>query len=186
MELHHSKEEPAAATAVRVNPRWHRAGTEPFKGLWKEPSRGRASIREPFVIFSIPPISIIQGFPADSRFSTYFCIKMNILCAAQHPQTPWAIKLHGLQDDVFRGCAPGRTRTCGLRFRKPSLYPPELRGRNDLQRRDSSLLPFLLPNIPLRPLVSQYQQRSRDTFLAGERDRPPNPHARTLDLVLSF
>lgn len=25
-------------------------------------------------------------------------------------------------------CAPGRTRTAGTRFRKPLLYPPELRG----------------------------------------------------------
>src|SRR5262245_51621067 len=29
-------------------------------------------------------------------------------------------------DQVFR--APGRTRTCGLPLRRPSLYPPELRG----------------------------------------------------------
>ena len=28
---------------------------------------------------------------------------------------------------------PGRTRTCGLRFRKPSLYPPELRGRKAMR-----------------------------------------------------
>ena len=26
--------------------------------------------------------------------------------------------------------APGRIRTCGLRFRKPPLYPTELRARN--------------------------------------------------------
>src|SRR5882672_11482732 len=35
---------------------------------------------------------------------------------------------------------PGRTRTTGLRFRKPPLYPAELRGR--ARRRHSSRLAF--------------------------------------------
>lgn len=30
---------------------------------------------------------------------------------------------------LMAGSTPDRTRTCDLRFRKPTLYPPELRGR---------------------------------------------------------
>ena len=30
---------------------------------------------------------------------------------------------------LMEGSTPDRTRTCDLRFRKPTLYPPELRGR---------------------------------------------------------
>src|SRR5262249_55885580 len=32
-----------------------------------------------------------------------------------------------------RRAAPGRIRTCDLRFRKPPLYPPELRARSHLR-----------------------------------------------------
>ena len=33
---------------------------------------------------------------------------------------------------LIEGSTPDRTRTCDLRFRKPTLYPPELRGRLDV------------------------------------------------------
>ena len=37
----------------------------------------------------------------------------------------------GLDPDEVPG-APGTTRTCDLRFRKPTLYPTELRGRSGI------------------------------------------------------
>ena len=40
--------------------------------------------------------------------------------------------------------AHGRTRTCGLRFRKPSLYPAELRGHSRKCIVAEILIPVLL------------------------------------------
>ena len=51
-----------------------------------------------------------------------------------------------------RTSTPGRTRTCDRRFRKPLLYPPELRARRTFDERSSrpegrdgsiDLVPFL-------------------------------------------
>jgi hypothetical protein len=42
-------------------------------------------------------------------------------------------------------CAPEMTRTSDLRFRKPSLYPPELRGR--ISCRSCGDLPLLLRHV---------------------------------------
>jgi hypothetical protein len=37
------------------------------------------------------------------------------------------------------GGAPGRTRTCGPRFRKPLLYPPELQAHKELRAQPFSM-----------------------------------------------
>src|SRR5947207_13483565 len=60
---------------------------------------------------SAPPVAVAWGLTEvvispDSSFSH-----------------PWTRTSHGPS-------APGATRTPGLRFRKPPLYPPELQGRN--------------------------------------------------------
>jgi hypothetical protein len=39
-----------------------------------------------------------------------------------------------LKNQGFDGGDPGMTRTCDLRFRKPSLYPDELRDRIDFAK----------------------------------------------------
>jgi hypothetical protein len=57
---------------------------------------------------------------------------------------------------------PGMTRTCDLRFRKPSLYPAELRDRIDFIREFFTLyifgsflaLQFSIASISLRPTTS--------------------------------
>ncbi len=55
-----------------------------------------------------------------------------------------AKKIGGLRrpEAVSGKIAPGRIRTCGLRFRKPSLYPPELRAL--VIERNSSRTPMML------------------------------------------
>jgi len=41
----------------------------------------------------------------------------------------WSIRPHGFQSGDAKNGDPGMTRTCDLRFRKPPLYPAELRDR---------------------------------------------------------
>jgi hypothetical protein len=56
-----------------------------------------------------------------------------LLCGVVCPVWPpgpvfWPDRV-GFQTPAQENGAPNRTRTCGLRFRKPTLYPPELWGR---------------------------------------------------------
>jgi hypothetical protein len=44
--------------------------------------------------------------------------------------------------DVLAAGDPGMTRTCDLRFRKPSLYPAELRDRRPANRSACSETPY--------------------------------------------
>ena len=51
-------------------------------------------------------------------------------CTIQYHAMPFVLLLYRLDDNkngVFT--TPGRTRTCDLRFRKPMLYPTELRAQ---------------------------------------------------------
>src|SRR5690349_14861116 len=94
----------------------------------------------------IPPFNTCGG-PAMKSFegwkrqtapspSTWLLIRRPRGFSVPHPQRrlcgitswmAWVTSISG-SDRFGKSGAPNRTRTCGLRFRKPTLYPPELWG----------------------------------------------------------
>jgi hypothetical protein len=81
----------------------------------------------------------------------------------------------GLFDGQTRG-DPGMTRTCDLRFRKPSLYPAELRDRAHRRAERRRTFGFLAgPGFARHPLIRC--KGATAVFLKGEnRTQPSHPN----------
>ena len=71
--------------------------------------------------------------------------------------------------------APGRTRTCDPRLRRPMLYPPELRARPPESRELATGVEPVTSSLPRTRSTTELRERTPRPFQQGRRDSNPQP-----------